>query len=284
MFCIHRSSARESPIWTMADPSLLFRNLICGQHEICLPMSVSTLVLLYQLYSYSAYINPLPGNFLSEPWWTPFFSSGTWKYWKDLSCGGNFHDTTIIFLIKLYQFYIPMGEIFYVYSNQHSSSTCCHKFQILFFGLIILVLSLPWWHFHTDRTDWRACHSWLCRCSVRTPSGQIPGSCSPGEGDLPSGDRCRSHAGAGVFRILCHAALGPTNNETDIMLHWSLPSKHRQYFLASWIEDSYICKRIFKVGHPGIWSRDINFWGTVLGIYLHFLRKIRFFNLISWTY
>ena len=28
---------------------------------------------------------------------------------------------------------------------------------------------------------------------------------------------------------------------------------------------------ILEVGHPGIWSRDINIWGTVLGIYLHFL-------------
>ena len=35
---------------------------------------------------------------------------------------------------------------------------------------------------------------------------------------------------------------------------------------------------ILEVGHPGIWSRDINILGTVLGIYLHFLRKIRFFN------
>ena len=41
---------------------------------------------------------------------------------------------------------------------------------------------------------------------------------------------------------------------------------------------------IVEVGHPGIWSRDINFWGTALGIYLHFLRKIRFFNLMSRTY
>ena len=41
---------------------------------------------------------------------------------------------------------------------------------------------------------------------------------------------------------------------------------------------------ILEVGHPGIWSRDINFWGTVLGIYLHFLRKIRFCNLMSRTY
>ena len=41
---------------------------------------------------------------------------------------------------------------------------------------------------------------------------------------------------------------------------------------------------ILEVGHPGIWSRDINFWGTVLGIYLHFLRKIRFFYLMSRTY
>ena len=34
---------------------------------------------------------------------------------------------------------------------------------------------------------------------------------------------------------------------------------------------------ILEVGHPGIWSRDINIWGTVLGIYLHFLWKIQFF-------
>ena len=32
-----------------------------------------------------------------------------------------------------------------------------------------------------------------------------------------------------------------------------------------------------EVGHSGIWSRDINIWGTVLWIYLHFLWKIRFF-------
>ena len=33
---------------------------------------------------------------------------------------------------------------------------------------------------------------------------------------------------------------------------------------------------ILGVGHPGIWSRDINFCGSVLGIDLHFRRKIRF--------
>ena len=42
--------------------------------------------------------------------------------------------------------------------------------------------------------------------------------------------------------------------------------------------------RILEVGHPGIWSRDINILGMVLGIYLHFLWKIRFFNLMSRTY
>ena len=41
---------------------------------------------------------------------------------------------------------------------------------------------------------------------------------------------------------------------------------------------------ILEVGHPGIWSRDINILGMVLGIYLHFLWKIRFFNLMSRTY
>ena len=41
---------------------------------------------------------------------------------------------------------------------------------------------------------------------------------------------------------------------------------------------------ILEVGHPGIWSRDINIWGTVLGIYLHFLRKIRFLNSMSRAY
>ena len=41
---------------------------------------------------------------------------------------------------------------------------------------------------------------------------------------------------------------------------------------------------ILEVGHPGIWSRDINIWGTVLGIYLHFIPKIRFFNSVSRAY
>ena len=49
---------------------------------------------------------------------------------------------------------------------------------------------------------------------------------------------------------------------------------YRHYYLIS----------ILEVGHPGIWSRDINIWGTVLGIYLHFLRKIRFFNSMSRAY
>ena len=30
---------------------------------------------------------------------------------------------------------------------------------------------------------------------------------------------------------------------------------------------------ILEVNHPGIWSRDINILGMVLGIYLHFLGK-----------
>ena len=47
---------------------------------------------------------------------------------------------------------------------------------------------------------------------------------------------------------------------------------------------SNIYTYILEVGHQGIWSRDIKFWGTVLGINLHFLRKIRFFNLMSRTY
>ena len=34
---------------------------------------------------------------------------------------------------------------------------------------------------------------------------------------------------------------------------------------------------ILEVGHPGIRSRDKNILGTVIGIYLHFLWKIRFF-------
>ena len=48
------------------------------------------------------------------------------------------------------------------------------------------------------------------------------------------------------------------------------------YILHTQIEDRERKTPILEVGHPGIWSRDINFWGTVLGIYLHFLRKIRF--------
>ena len=47
-------------------------------------------------------------------------------------------------------------------------------------------------------------------------------------------------------------------------------------------EITYTC--ILEVGHPGIWSRDKNIWGTVLRIYLRFLWKIRFFNSVSRTY
>ena len=34
------------------------------------------------------------------------------KYWKDLSSGGNFHDSIHISLIKSYGFYFRVGEIF----------------------------------------------------------------------------------------------------------------------------------------------------------------------------
>ena len=54
--------------------------------------------------------------------------------------------------------------------------------------------------------------------------------------------------------------------------------------LRTWFSATSAKIWILEVGHPGIWSRDINFWGTVLGIYLHLLRKILFFNLMSRTY
>ena len=167
-------------------------------------MSRSTPVLLYQLSSYSAYTDPVPGSLPSEPWPTPPYSSGTWfvdnmkllyqlsnysaytdpvqgkflyapwpplltlqelenvdmtfhlgkfhnivtafwgmhvlpakhsyawlprkcDYWTDRQMDGQTRrikwslcDATIS-LIKLFEFLFPMGEIFYVYSNQRSS-------------------------------------------------------------------------------------------------------------------------------------------------------------------
>ena len=68
---------------------------------------------------------------------------------------------------------------------------------------------------------------------------------------------------------------GPT---TYTILQWPPPCSCSRKLVNSQRTE------ILEVSHPGIWSHDVNIWGNVLRIYLHFLWKIRFFNSMPRTY
>ena len=70
----------------------------------------------------------------------------------------------------------------------------------------------------------------------------------------------------------------------NFLTSWPRPWSLTYFWKTLTLAMTFLPEVILEVRYPGIWSRDINFWGTVLGIYLHFLRKIRFFNLMSRTY